>query len=134
MKHILVGRVAGSPDLYLATIGGPIATQPWWTPNPAAAHHFDTKKDADGYLLWMQRCMYQHEGRDPITGDELVKIDLPYWAYLLLKEMDEDFMVDPSDDTEARVADVFVCEYHIDPTEHFLSIKAVIPKAKKENG
>ncbi|MDR3392418.1 MAG: hypothetical protein P4L77_11875 [Sulfuriferula sp.] len=130
MKYILVGRVAGAGDLYLATVGGPIATQPWWTPSPAAAHHFDTKKDAAGYVQWMQRCMYQHEGRDPVTGDELVKIDLPYWAYLLLKEMDEDFMVP---DDEERLADIFVCEYRIEPTEVFISIKGKLPKPK-ENG
>lgn len=130
MKYILVGRVAGVPDFYLATVGGPITSQPWWTPSPAAAHHFDTKKDAAGYLQWMQRCMYQYEGHDPVTGDDLRKIDLPYFAYLLLKETSIEVN---GGHLEKLRADIFVCEYHIDPTDVFITIKGTLPKFKEND-
>lgn len=129
-NHLIVGKVKGHPDVFLARRGN--ANEPWWSIDPNFALFFPEEKDALGELDLMRRAMDIHHGVDQKTGEPILdsqtkkpikRIDLPFHIFQLMKL---DVTPGPSYKVEGE-ASIFVCKWGYEPTEYYLDVKGKHP-------
>jgi hypothetical protein len=129
MAFLLVGKVEGQPDQYLAIRGN--GGRGWWTNDLNMANFFPTRKAVSEYLRYIRRSQDCHTGIDSITKLPLLdtreqpikKIDLPYLIFQLLR-----LNITPGDSYKVEgVGNIFVCEVGITHTEEYLEVAGKYP-------